>query len=498
MSVKEKKQIKQDRGDAELEAIGQSIIRFFKAIFAGVKELKSSKFKCIGFFISIIVAIVGFILRDTLVAATGIEGKIHIVKLAIYALPALPIAVLILFGLGKTNMKDDYQKKFEEIGFCGKGKIYPQFISQRQDGKEIILSFYSAGLTMSDWKSKILELETALDCNITKIYNTKKSKKVIMVHTVPTELGLEDNLPWNNEYVIEKDFVLTIGKSMLEDVTFDLNKVPHGLIAGVTGSGKSVLIRCLLWQCIKKGAKVYMLDFKGGVEFGTDYEHFGQVITDRQDAVEMLKELTAENALRLKVFRQTGVKNLSEYNKKFPDNQLCRIALFCDEVAEMLDKTGLRKEEKEVFYDIEKEMSTLARLSRAPGINMFLGTQRPDAKVITGQIKNNLPIRISGRMVDEQASLMVLGNTKASNMGDTRGRFMYTIGSDTYEFQAYNFNDSSVIKGDYVKGGMLINAYDDEFTETAVDEMQEEAFESDWDPMQEGEWAEEEDGYEGF
>ena len=88
---------------------------------------------------------------------------------------------------------------------------------------------------------------------------------------------------------------------------------------------------------------------------------------------------------------------------------------------------------------------------------MLLATQRPDAKVIVGQIKNNLPIRISGRMVDSQASEMVLGNTKAAELGDTLGRFMYSVGADTWEFQAYNFQDSDIRPGNYQRGKMLLD-----------------------------------------
>ena len=178
---------------------------------------------------------------------------------------------------------------------------------------------------------------------------------------------------------------------------------------------------------------------------------------DRNKALDLLKEINKELALRLDLFRDCGVKKLPEYNRKFPDKELTRIVIACDEVAEMLDKTGLSSSDAAIYKEIEKELSTIARLGRAPGIHMLLGTQRPDAKVIVGQIKNNLPIRISGRMTDVQASEMVLGNSKAVTISDTKGRFMYTVGSDTFEFQAYNFQDSDIIPGNYRRGTMLID-----------------------------------------
>lgn len=199
-----------------------------------------------------------------------------------------------------------------------------------------------------------------------------------------------------------------------------------------------------------------MIDFKGGIEL-TDFEIFGEVVFDRNKALDLLKEINKELSARLSLFRELGVKNLTEYNKNYPQKELTRVVIACDEVAEMLDKTGLSAADAVIYKEIEKELSTIARLGRAPGIHMLLGTQRPDAKVIVGQIKNNLPIRISGRMTDVHASEMVLGNTKAASLGETLGRFMYTVGSDTFEFQGYNFQDKNIIPGEYQRGKMLID-----------------------------------------
>ena len=171
--------------------------------------------------------------------------------------------------------------------------------------------------------------------------------------------------------------------------------------------------------------------------------------------------LTKENKKRLDLFRELEVKNLKEYNKKTKSN-LCRVAVVIDELAELLDKTGVSKEEKEVLEAIEKELSTLARLSRATGINLLLGVQRPDAKVITGQIKTNVPVRICGRFADNSASEIVLSNTKAKDLKDIKGRFLIKVGADTEEFQAYYFDDEKHLKD--IKrnvGSLLIETEED-------------------------------------
>lgn len=491
---------KKGSGDEQLEYIGNLVVKAFQNVFKGIKRLREPG-KLILFLIVTLAAASGFYMRAE-ICDILIPGKqIHIVRLLVTLLPMLPILLLYFYGAGEEAGNIDFEKKFEEIRFCGKGGVYPKFLSAEKgdNEKEIIYSFHTPGLNLAEWRNRQTELETVLDCNIVKFETAATTKQVIKLHTIPTEHALSTNLPWNESCVKKEDFLLCAGEGILEEVNFDLNKYPHALIAGVTGSGKSVILRCLLWQCIRKGARIFMVDFKGGVEFGQEYETFGEVITDRDGALELLKELTNEMKLRLNLFRQCGVKNLAEYNQKHEQTPLCRIVLVCDEVAEMLDKTGLSSQDKAIYYEIEKEMSTVARLGRSPGINMLLATQRPDAKVIVGQIKNNLPIRISGRMIDPQASEMVLGNTKASLLGDTLGRFMYTIGSDTHEFQAFHFKDSQLISGDYQMGSMLSELSEGDMAEGEMEGILDDAPS---DKEDTDDWTleedDEDDEYEGF
>ncbi len=474
-------------GDRELELAGQYIMGAAKGIWEfcrsmgyGFGELPKKKSRYIAFAVLTVLAALVIIFRSPLGSMIPEEhGRLRHI---LYAAPLIPVIFIYWLGEDRIRHMKSYEQKFEMMGFhAGKrkragmdGKVvevldYPKLIREERKGKQVILSFFT-NIPVKAWKDRCIELETVFDCNIVKIEHAKTSKQVVRVHTIPTDQGLKDYIEWSDEYIREKDFELTLGVAMLEDVVFDLNKVPHALIAGVTGSGKSVIERCILWQCVKKGAKPYMIDFKGGVEFSKKYEAFGEVVTERDRVTQILRELVNENKERLILFRELDVKNLDEYNRcsdrRKPKGKeiLCRIVLIADEVAEMLDTTGLSKEEKQVYKEIEGYLSTLARLARATGINLILATQRPDARVLPGQIKNNLPIRISGRMVDPQVSEMVLGSTKAAELGDIRGRFMYAVGADIVEFQAYKFDDRSLKEGEFTKGSML--TVDVEETET--------------------------------
>ncbi len=435
------------------------IEKLFISIIKGIKNMGQNMLLLFVFLASIGLTAYLITNQQILLPKWNPEGVI-VKQLLFYAAWSLPVWLLAVYGVIEKKTDNSYKEKFESIKFCNKSGQYPELIDKYSDGKKEILSFKTAGIPITEWREKQVLLESALDCNILKIKMDTKTKTIITLETVTSDFSIGTDIPWNQDYISNEEFEIVAGEGILDRVKFNFNKYPHALIAGVTGSGKSVLLRLFLWEFICKGATPYMIDFKGGIEL-TDFEMYGEVVYDRNKALDLLKEINQELTARLNLFRNLGVKNLSEYNKRFPDQELTRIVIACDEVAEMLDKTGLSAADAVIYKEIEKEMSTIARLGRAPGIHMLLGTQRPDAKIIIGQIKNNLPIRISGRMTDTHASEMVLGNTKATSLGETLGRFMYTVGSDTFEFQGYNFSEGDIIPGNYQRGKMLINSEND-------------------------------------
>lgn len=426
-----------------LEGIGKGIVAILKKIFKGLTKLKSIK-SILLFFLFLGVAVGVFFLKAHLfdgMEKLSMPGWLQYA--VVFGLMAAPAFYLMILGDLDDRKQKEYRKIFEEIGFKGKDGKYPYFLDKTEQSSGKTIYLFKANMALKDWQSAKERLEAGLDCNILRITN-KGSKKVMQLETVSTDRKIPERINWSDEYIKPKDGVIVIGQGALDELSFDLNRTPHVLMAGETGSGKSVILRTCLWQMISKGSKVYMIDFKGGVEFGKKYEKYGEVITDRKRALKVLTELCAENEKRLTLFRDLEVKNLPEYNQKTGKN-LCRIGVFCDEIAEMLDKKGVSKEDKPIFEQLESKLSTLARLSRATGINLFLGVQRPDANVLTGQIKNNVPVRISGRFADKSASEIVLGSTDAVNLPDIKGRFLYKLGNELIEFQAYYFDDDTML-----------------------------------------------------
>ena len=441
--------------DAAIAGIVMGIGRGIKMVFYGIKKLNTVK-NVIFLLVTLVISVVTYIFQNyvfkvlEMVDMPGILQKIVFIMIL-----CLPFIYLAIIGSSTDRMAKEFYKVFQSVEFKGRDGKYPYFLGMQHDEEKRTIYTFKTSISVGEWRKNQERLETALDCTILQI-NNKGSKKIIEITALSSDYKLPSLIEWEDSRAPEGESRMAVGECVMGQVAFDLNKTPHVLVAGETGSGKSVILHVLLWQMILKQAKVIMLDFKGGVEFGLDYEEYGEVITDRDQAAEVLEDLVKENQMRLELFRKHRAKNIAEYNKR-TDSHLCRIGVFCDEIAEMMDTTGVPKKEREIYEKIKGQLSTLARLLRSTGINLIMGVQRPDANVLTGQIKNNIPVRICGRFADKAASEIVLNTTAAINLPDIKGRFLFLRGNELIEFQAYLFEDSMMHEVYADIGTMLID-----------------------------------------
>lgn len=442
---------------AFVESFSRALLLVVKDAGYGIKMVLKNKLTAIGLLITILIAVFVYSVKNIILGLEqflGVDMPVPIRYLMFWLLLLLPFWYLVCLGSIRSKRIEYFKNIFKGIEFKGKDKQYPLLINESEKDKRTTYKFKS-NIPLSEWKKAKERLETGLDCSI-RLMKEGVNKRTVELLTVSSDYKIPERIDWSDEFVDCGDGVIVLGESDLSQVSFDLNKTPHVLVAGETGSGKSVVLRAILWQLIFKSCKIYMIDFKGGVEFGIAYEKYGEVITTRERALDVLKELVKENAARLALFRKMEVKNLKQYNQKTGSN-LCRIGVFIDEIAEMLDKKGVASADRAIYEQLEGELSTLSRLSRATGINLIIGVQRPDANILTGQIKNNIPVRICGRFADKTPSEIVLGNTAASDLPSIQGRFLYKMGNDMVEFQSYYFDDEKDLhQVDVAPGDMLI------------------------------------------
>jgi S-DNA-T family DNA segregation ATPase FtsK/SpoIIIE len=210
-----------------------------------------------------------------------------------------------------------------------------------------------------------------------------------------------------------------IGKDIAGSaVVGNLSKMPHLLIAGQTGSGKSAmmntLLTSLLYRCSPSELKLILVDPKQ-VEFApyNDIPHLlTPVITEPEKCISALKWAVAEMERRLRTFAEVSKRNIGEYNLLKTDEQMPYIVIVIDELADLMMMAA---------RDVEALIVRIAQKARAAGIHLVLATQRPSVDVITGLIKANVPARIAfttASQVDSRTIIDSVGAEKLLGMGD--------------------------------------------------------------------------------
>ena len=354
---------------------------------------------------------------------------------------AAVLLVLLLYPFGRLAAKDQLQC----IGLVNHAGVPPDLLRKRRDRdnpRVMVWEFRNQSIPLQEWEKKRLAIETALGITIVKL-TYAKGKSRVLVYAVPAGDDLPEKLEWKDSCLSPDSFVLTLGKSYTGPVTVNLAHIPHILLGGSTGSGKSVLLKLLLMQALRKGAEVYIADFKGGVDFPKVWHQKCRMCFAEEDLCNILDQLVEELERRKSAFKALGCPNIDAYNE-IAERPLQRLIYACDEVAEVLDKTGADSERKKLLSQIESMLSTIARQGRAFGIHLILATQRPDATIIPGQIRNNMDFRVCGR-ADSVLSQIILDSTGAAEQipKDARGRF---ITGDGIVFQGYLFDENAMFE----------------------------------------------------
>ena len=188
-----------------------------------------------------------------------LEAVINLL-LPLYAVGGL-LAVLVLLGTpwGGKAAREGLQK----VGLVNHAGEAPPLIAKRQDTDNprlTVWEFDPCGIPLGEWEDKRARIETALNITIAKM-TWAEGRKIIRVYSAPAESDFPALLPWKDKYLSPDNFVLVLGESLTGPVTVNLTNIPHILLGGSTGSGKSVLLKLLLMQALRKGAEVYIADF---------------------------------------------------------------------------------------------------------------------------------------------------------------------------------------------------------------------------------------------
>lgn len=282
--------------------------------------------------------------------------------------------------------------------------------------------FETYGIPFSAWTDAAENIESAFDVALVNVEEGASSRCVeltVVLHPGPWPRKIE----WGPNLLSDKRTEVVLGTNRSAMVTVNLSQTPHFLIAGRTGSGKTVLVKMIILQALWKGMTVSIIDYKRGVDYSAEFQDRCSFADSDEKVISVLEALHMEMETRLEFLKNSGYPNIDSYNKTHQAAYQHHL-LVIDEIAECLEKTGVSKDRKLQIEKIEKYISSIARLGRAAGINLILATQRGSADVLTGQIRSNV-YKICG-ICDDNLSILTLGNVDAAKRipSTAVGRFL--------------------------------------------------------------------------
>ena len=282
----------------------------------------------------------------------------------------------------------------------------------------------------------------ATSVRIAQVYGTKfigieiPNKKREMV-TIRELLGSDEFKKTNHKIPI------CIGKDITGNTeVVDLSKFPHLLVAGTTGSGKSVFINSLLTSMLYKfepdELRLILIDPKM-IELSVynDIPHLlTPVVTEPKKSIIALKWVCNEMERRYQLMNEVGCRSLENFNNQ-ADEKMPFIVVVIDEMADLMMTAG-----KEVEHYVQR----LAQKARACGIHLVMATQRPSVDIITGSIKANFPSRISFQVASKYDSRTILGEVGAEQLLGNGDMLMMKNGSGIIRYQSGFMSDKEVQK----------------------------------------------------
>lgn len=325
-------------------------------------------------------------------------------------------------------------------------KERPQFISDLPiDDSTRRLRLRGRGIPLSTYTAAKGTLEAQLNVFIAKLEHPAGNRELVdliySIYEMPAFWSLDSLKGYH-------DFSFPVGKSYRGEVKANLRTIPHYLVAGESGGGKSSFIRMMITILLANNyeIEVYYLDFKEGME-NQVFQGFDNItlVDNVQDAAAKMTQLIQILETRMREFKAAKARSLEMYNSsqvKKGDRER-RIVVVVDEISELMPT--LRGKHNSTLNEINSGINRIARMGRAVGMNLVVGTQKPDAKNLDPTIKANLMGVICFPVTHFSQSTVVLGNSRAAELNaEIAGRAIWKNGSTQIEVQTPFLTESEV------------------------------------------------------
>jgi S-DNA-T family DNA segregation ATPase FtsK/SpoIIIE len=351
-------------------------------------------------------------------------------NLSAYNIPA-PSLLTNAKKIDQTNLKQNLKRQAEVLEETLMSFGIEAKVGQINCGPTITSFEVHPAIGVKVQKIKTLESDIALNMEAKSIriiapIPGKAAVGIEVPNAIAQEVGFKDMLLAYQQGQQKFKIPLLLGKAVNGDyVMSDLTKWPHCIIAGATGSGKSVCINTIIMSILLNArpdeVKLLMVDPKK-VEL-TSYSKLphmlAPVITEPRDACAALNWLVREMEKRYEILKLIGVRNIEAFNTRKIDKEL-ESSLDIDIPEKLAYYVGIIDELADLMMvsssDIETPIARIAQMARAVGIHLILATQRPSREVITGLIKANFPTRISFKVASRINSQIILDETGAESL----------------------------------------------------------------------------------
>ena len=348
--------------------------------------------------------------------------------------------------LGFTNFFKmlRYQKELKHIGLKSATGLEPQVVEIQSIGDfKTKITLASQGVGLEQYKSKKSDLEATFGAIVEDICISAKSRKLVEIHLVSKELRTMVSYGECVTALIEP-YSFVVGQSLGGVLTQSIRSLPHLLIAGTSGNGKSVFFNQSLISLMKSSPHIqmYLLDLKLGVEVKAYNELPNvRIAKDETEAVHLLRAVAKEMKSRFQLLEKNGNKQID------PERDGKDLILVGVDEASVLYGKRRGNREGNNMTNIARDLTDeIAKLGRAACVHLIIATQKVTTETIDTKVQENVGGRICFRVSTLQGSNTVLGNKKAYELPAVKGRAIWACGNEFTEVQTPFISEPQIDK----------------------------------------------------
>lgn len=355
-------------------------------------------------------------------------------------------------GLAPYKRLKRLQKSIDRLNLKNGMGMNPKLQNVKElDNHRTELTLYAPGIGIEQFIDKKSALQSSLGIKIEQFvenYEEQGIKIILTTKRLTTRVKFSEI---SSALVNDGEFIIGESESGLK--VQSIKELPHVLIAGSTGGGKSVFLKQMLLGLLKSTPKLqmYLIDLKGGLEL-VDFKPLENVrlVKTEKEAVVLLRKIVAEMKSRFDYLEKNRLKSIvCDRDKKD------RIVIAIDESSVLYTKSGSDEVLSKLVTEARSLTDEIAKLSRAAGIHLILATQKVSKETVDTKVQENIAGKLCFKMNTLQGSVAILGNKDAYELSQIAGRGIWSLGSQQVEIQAPMLTDKELDREVAVLQGMI-------------------------------------------